>query len=395
MHPDAGMISPFPSEQARLRAVVRALAVAVLLCLACSWRLWLSTRPYPLVPAFGIVPRFPWPFDALALTLLVGLLAGLVVRPLSRPLAGVVVGLFVVLFAQDQSRLWPSFYEFFLLALMPLAHRPDRGEPEAARTLDGMRFVVAAAYFWGGIQKLTPHFFHEEFPWFIQPLTDRLPGPVPGLPLLGAAAAAFEALFGIGLLTRRFRGIALCDALVMHAVVLVCIGPLRGGWNDGAWMWSLTSATLAWLLFRSAPPFSARTMLSATPPHGLPQAAAAVLVGLMPLFNNVNRWDSALSFNVYTGNVSVAHVIMPAGSAARLPRAIAAHVVSADDREILDLDAWSMAEFNANTYPEARIFRALFAEICRRLPEATIRLVIVEKASWLAPKRARVIECGE
>ncbi|MFM7109454.1 MAG: hypothetical protein ACKOZU_12815 [Planctomycetaceae bacterium] len=388
------MSTAFASEQARLPAVARALALSALLCLACSWRLWLSTRLYPLVPALGIAPRFPWPLDALVLALLVGLLAGLLVRPLSRPLGAGVVVLFAILFAQDQSRLWPSFYEFFLLLLVLLAHRRDGGEPEATRTLDGMRFVVAAAYFWGGIQKLNPHFFHEEFPWFIQPLTDLLPGPVPGVPVLGAAAAVFEGLFGIGLLTRRFRRIALGEALAMHAVILVCIGPLRGNWNDAAWVWSLATAALVWLLFRAAPPFSFRTMLAASPPHGLPQAAAVVLVGIMPLFNAVNRWDSALSFNVYTGNATVAHLIMPAGSAARLPREIAAHVLAADDREILDLNAWSMAEFNAGVSPEERIFRALFAEVCRRLPEPSARLVIVDKAGWFFPKRARVLDCA-
>lgn len=390
--PDA-MIRAVLNEQARLPAVVRAVAVSLLLCLACSWRLWLSTRLYPLVPALGLVPRFPWPLDAIVLALLVGLLAGLVVRPLSKPLVAGGVVLLAILFAQDQSRLWPSFYEFFLLLLLLLAHRRDGGEPEAARTLDGMRFVLAAAYAWGGIQKLNSRFFHDEFPWFIQPLTDLVPGPVPGLPVLGAAAAVFEVLFGIGLLTRRFRRIALGEALAMHAVILVCIGPLRGNWNDAAWVWSLATAALAWLLFQAAPPFAFRTMLSAGPPRGLPQAAAVLLVGLMPLFNNFNRWDSALSFNVYTGNVTVAHVVMPAGSAARLPREIAAHALAAGDRELLDLNAWSRAEFNAGVYPEERIFRALFAEICRRLPEPSARLVIMKKAGWFFPERPRVLDC--
>jgi hypothetical protein len=387
------MTPAFTSEQERLPAVVRAVAVAVLFCIVCSWKLWLSTRLYPLVPALGIVPRFPWPLDALVLALLVGLLAGLVVRPLSRPLGFSIVVLLAILFAQDQGRLWPSFYEFFLLLLMVVAHRRGGGEVEAARTLDGMRFVVAAAYAWGGIQKLNPRFFHEEFPWFIAPLTDLLPGPVPGLPVLGAAAAVFETLFGIGLLTRRFRRIALGEALAMHAVILVCIGPLRGNWNDAAWAWSLATASLAWLLFRAAPPFSFRTMLAAGPPHGLPQAAAVLLVGLMPLFNNLNRWDSALSFNVYTGNVTVAHVVMPAGSGGRLPREIAAHVLAIDERELLDLNAWSRAEFNAGAYPEERIFRALFAEVCGRLPEPSARLVTVEKAGWFVPRQARVLDC--
>ena len=46
-------------EQGRLELVVRALAVSVLACLAFSWKLWLSSRLYPLTPAFGLVPPFP------------------------------------------------------------------------------------------------------------------------------------------------------------------------------------------------------------------------------------------------------------------------------------------------------------------------------------------------
>lgn len=387
-------MSPFADEQARLALVVRAIAVSMLACLAWAGTLWLSTRAYPLVPALGIVPPWPWPLDGLALALLAGLLAGLVVRPLCRPLAAAVVALLAVFFAQDQSRLWPSFYMFFLLLLLLAAHRAGGGEPEAARTLAGMRFVTAAVYFWGGVQKLTPHFFREEFPWFIRPLTDLLPGPVPGLPFLGMAAAVCEALLGIGLLTRRFRGLALGEALCMHAVILVCIGPLRGNWNDSAWIWSQATAVLVWLLFRGAAPFRWATMFAAPPKRCLAQVAVVLLAGVLPVLDNVNRWDSALSFNVYTGNVSVGHVLMPVGSAARLPREIAAHVVAAGDREVLDLGAWAMREFNAGTYPARRVFRALLTDVCRRLGAADVRLVVVEKASWLAPKTARVEGCG-
>jgi hypothetical protein len=320
---------------------------------------------------------------------------GLVARPLSWPLAAAVVGLFALLFAQDQSRLWPSFYQFFLLLLLLLAHRPGGGEPAAARTLHGMRFVLAAVYFWGGVQKLTPHFFREEFPWFVRPLTDLLPGPVPWLPVLGLAAAVGEALLGIGLLTRRFRRIALGEALLMHAVILVCIGPLRGDWNDSAWIWSLATAGLAWLLFRAAEPFRLATMFAASRAANVAPAVVVVLAGILPVLDNFNRWDSALSFNVYTGNTRVGHVVMPPGSAARLPREIAAHALSVGEMEVLDLNAWAMQEFNAGTYPADRVFRALLADICGRLGEPTVELVVVEKASWLAPKTPRRETCCE
>jgi len=385
----------FTSERRRLEAVARTVAVSLLLCLAFSWRLWLSTRLYPLVPALDLVPRFPWPLDAGVLALLVGLLAGLALRPLSRGLAATVVGLFVVLFAQDQSRLWPSFYLFVFLLLFLVGSRRDGDEAAAGRMLAGMRFAVAMASVWGGVLKLNHHFAHEEFPWFVKPLTDFLPGPVPGLPIVAVGAAAFETLFGLGLLTRRFRAIALGDALLMHAVVFVCIGPLRGDWNDGAWIWSQTMAVLLVLLFGAAPSFRFETMFAAAHAGGnLPAAAAVVFLGVLPVLNAVNRWDSAPSFNVYTGNVSRAHVILPADAAAALPAELAPHVAIHGEWAVFDPNAWSMRQFNAGVYPEERIFRAILAVICRQLPEPSARLVIEEKAGWFFPKTSRVLECG-
>lgn len=388
-------MSVFANEERRLSVVVRAVAVSLLLCLAFSWRLWLSTRLYPLVPAFGLVPRFPWPLDAAVLALLVALLVALAIRPLSRPLAGATVALFVVLFAQDQSRLWPSFYLFFFLLLVLLGHDREGGEAGAGRTLAGMRFAVAMAYFWGGVQKLNPHFFHEEFPWFIKPLTDHLRGPIPGLPVLGGFAAVCEVLFALGLLTTRFRGVALCEGLAMHALILVCIGPLRGDWNDGAWIWGQAMAVLLVLLFYAAPPFRLATMFAGKAVRNLPQALAVVFLGALPVLNNVNRWDSALSFNIYTGNVSRAHVIMHADAAAALPPELAAHVHVQGEWAVLDPNLWSMRQFNAGVYPEERIFRAILAVVCGRLPETSARLVVEEKATWFSPKATHLRGCGD
>lgn len=378
------------SEDERLTAMVRAVAVSAVLCIVCSWRLWLSNRLYPLVPMFGIVPPFPAVGDVLALAALLGSLGALVVWPRSKPLAAAVVGGFALFFTQDQCRLWPSFYEMFFCFLLLLGRRRCGGEQEASRTLMGMRFLVAAVYVWGGVQKLTPHFFREEFPWFIQPLTDLLPFPLPFPAAVGAAAAVFEILFGIGLLTRRFKTVALWEAIAMHAVILVCIGPLRGNWNDAAWIWSLTMAARAWLLFSTAPPFSLQTMFAAPGLRSLPQAVAVVCVGLLPLLNNLNRWDSALSFNVYTGNVGTATVLMDPAAVVRLPAEVARHVTLEGEWAVLDVNVWAMHEFNAGAYPETRVFRRLFAQVCAWIEDPSARLVVVEKATWFAPKSTRV-----
>jgi hypothetical protein len=383
------------SEQERLTLTVRTLAVSALACLAGSGKLWLSGRLYPLVPLLDVCPPFPGPGDVLVLAVLVGLLLGLVVSPLSKPLSAAVVIMFTALFVQDQSRLWPSFYEMFYSFLLLVAHRRAGGEEEASRTLMGMRFVMAAVYVWGGVQKLTVHFLQEEFPWFVSPLTDLVPFPVPFMSVIAVGAAVFEILLGVGLLTRRFRVIALWDAVLMHAVILVCIGPLRGHWNDSAWIWSLTMAARVWLLFHAAPPFRLTTMFAGPLRENVPQVLTVVLVGLMPVLNNLNRWDSAVSFNVYTGNVSAGVVLMDPAVVSRLPAEVGRHVTSQGEWAVLDLNVWAMQEFNAGAYPETRVFRRVFARVCDWIEDPSARLVIVEKATWFAPKSTRVYGRGD
>ena len=291
------------SEEKRLALFSTLLAVSVLLCIAFSWKLWTSSRLYPLVPLFESVPRFPYPFDYLFLALFCAALVGVAVRPCSRILSALVVAGFAVLFLQDQNRIWPSFYEFFFLFLLLAGRRPGAGAEEAQRVLMGARFVMAAVYFWSGVQKLNTYFYHDTFPWFLQPLTERLPFDVAFMPQLAVVGAVMEALFGIGLLTKRFRTLALYEAMLMHALIFVLSGPLRDGWNDSAWIWSNCTAVLVWVLFHKAPAFEARKMLNAPVLgaqrlYGLPQALAVVFIGVLPLLNNFNLWDSALSFNI-------------------------------------------------------------------------------------------------
>jgi hypothetical protein len=378
------------SPEQRLAAIVRVTAAGMVFCMACSGSLWMSTRLYPLTPALGIMPPFAWPLDMAVAAALVGLLCVVLIRPLGWPPVAAIIVVIALLFTQDQSRMWPSFYTFFLLFILALGHGRRGSQPAAARTLTGMQFAVAAIYFWGGVHKLTPHFFAEEFPWLIEPLTGLLPIPAAWLPAFGIAAAIFEMTFAIGLLTRRFRRFALWEALAMHALVFVCIGPIRGHWNDSAWAWSLAMAAVAWVLFHAAAPFDATLILSGPMKLLAPQGAVAVLVGIMPLLNGVNRWDSALSFNVYSGNQSSAVVVLRPEAVDRLPPPVAAHVTRGDASAVLDLNAWSMSEFNAGVYPERRVFRRLFAQICRWVGPDAAQLVIVEKATWFTPKATTI-----
>ncbi len=386
--------SIFKSEEKRLLLIARLLPVFVLLCLGFAWKLWISRPFYPFVPVFDFIPPFPSPFDFIFLGLFVGVLIANIVRPCSKKMIGGVLAFFIFFFLQDQSRIWPSFYMYTFLFLILFSYRRNASH-DAHRILTGLRFIVIGVYFWGGIQKLNTHFFNEEFPWFVQPITDFLPFDVPYLPAIGALAAIVEVLFGIGLLTKRFRKIALFDAMLMHALILVCIGPLRGNWNNSSWMWGLTMGIMAFVLFYKAPPFDFKKMFGAPGFNNLPQGLAVIFIGFMPLLNNVNRWDAALSFNVYTGNVNYAQIHIRPDVADQLPKALLPFVSEHPERAVLNLNAWTLQEFNANPYPEKRIFKAVQAGICSLMPEGTVYLYFQEKSSWFSSKKTQRFGCGE
>lgn len=377
----------FVDEQQRLIAFTRLLAVSTLCCLVFSWRLWVSRAHYPLVPLFGFVPALPYPCDFAVFGVLVGSLLGVVVWPRSRALIVLVLSLFGLLFLQDQNRLWPSFYQFCFLFLLLAARRRGGGGEEAGRVLAGARFVVAMLYFWGGVQKLNPYFFAEEFPWFVEPLTQFLPVDASWLPRIAVLAAALEIGIGIGLLTRRLCRVALVGAVLMHLLIALCIGPLRDHWNNSSWVWGMTVAAQTWALFYRAPAFRFATMFAAPRPHNAPPWLAVLLIGIMPVLNNVNRWDSALSFNVYSGNVDYGEVHLRVGVVHLLPDEIAPLVDVRFGRAVLVLNRWSLHEFNANTYPETRVFKAVFRGLGALLPDGSAVLYVEEKAGWRFPKR--------
>jgi hypothetical protein len=383
------------SAEKRLILFTRLLAVFVLLCLALSWKLWLSSRLYPLVPVLGLIPAFPYPFDYVVLGSFCAALVALVVRPRSKILNGGILAAFTLLFLQDQSRVWPSFYQFFFVFLIVFTYRRENSEADAERILAGIRFILAAVYFWGGVQKLTPQFFYSEFPWFLRPLTGVLPVDIPYLPAIGVFAAVFETLFGIGLLTKRFRTIALYEAMLMHALIFFLIGPIRHDWNNSSWMWSVAMAVQAWVAFYKAPAFEFRTMFGAGLRSSVPQGLAIIFIGILPVLNNVNRWDSALSFNVYTGNVAYAQLRLSPQGARHLPPELSAYVTERDGWAMLDITAWTEQEFNANPYPEERIFKAVLGRICSHVPDKSVELLVHRKSGWFIPAATHRYGCGE
>ncbi len=328
-----------------------ALAAGLVAGLLLSPNLWISTRSYPLTPLWDAVPPLPYPADHALFGLLMVLVTGVgVARGRAIGWLGisalVIAAFFVV---QDESRLQPWFYQYsFMLAAFCLF---GLGRVGASDALNACRLIVVATYFWSGLQKANASFIQSTHPWLVEPLTTRLPDWAGSALLAGGyAVPVVEAVIGIGLLTRRFRKLAVMGALLMHAFVMLCIGPLGHDHNTVVWPWNFAMVAFVLILFWRAPDDTIPSTIL-DPGRNFSagfafRAAVLVLFAFMPLFNFFGLWASYLSSGLYTGTSKQGYIL----------------VWDSANWQSTRIGGVSERELNTPAYPEESIFENVFAE---------------------------------
>ncbi|HEY6751947.1 MAG TPA: hypothetical protein VI027_11565 [Rubrobacteraceae bacterium] len=331
-----------------LRIAVAAGLVAGLLL---SPNLWISTRSYPLTPLWDAVPPLPYPADYALFGLLVVLVTGVGIAR-GRAIGWLGIGALVMaafFVVQDESRLQPWFYQYcFMLAAFCLFGLSRVGALDA---LNACRLIVVATYFWSGLQKANASFIQTTHPWLVEPLTTRLPDWAGSALLAGGyAVPVVEAVIGIGLLTRRFRRLAVMGALLMHAFIMLCIGPLGHDHNTVVWPWNFAMVAFVLILFWRAPDDTTPSTIL-DPGRNFStgfafRAAVLVLFAFMPLFNFFGLWASYLSSGLYSGTSKQGYVL----------------VWDSANWQSTRIGGVSERELNTPAYPEESIFENVFAE---------------------------------
>ena len=337
--------------ESRLAWLRIALAAGLVAGLLLSPNLWISTRSYPLTPLWDAVPPLPYPADHALFGLLMVLVTGVgVARGRAIGWLGisalVIAAFFVV---QDESRLQPWFYQYsFMLAAFCLFGLDRVGASDA---LNACRLIVVATYFWSGLQKANASFIQSTHPWLVEPLTARLPDWAGSALLAGGyAVPVVEAVIGIGLLTRRFRSLAVIGALLMHAFVMLCIGPLGHDHNTVVWPWNFAMVAFVLILFWRAPDDTTPSTIL-DPGRNFStgfafRAAVLILFAFMPLFNFFGLWASYLSSGLYTGTSKQGYIL----------------VWDSANWQSTRIGGVSERELNTPAYPEESIFENVFAE---------------------------------
>ena len=337
--------------------IVRLISLVLLAHIFLSWRLWAAgpARTFPLVPLWGMPFQLPDVWAAWQAWFLVLLAALTVLFPANKGLLAILVGWVLCLVAQDLNRLQPWLY-FYTLCWGILLSGTARSK---ASTLAALRLTVAAVYVWGGLNKLTPYFAVDNFPWFCEAFTWTK--PLGAFPVAGYAVAVAEFLFGVGLLWRQSRRLFRWLVVAFHLFILAALSPLGLHWNTIVIPWNLAMAAMVWLLFEAREMSAVWLMGKKTGKNRLVFGTILALAWCMPALNILHCWDEPLSWKMYSNTQTEASFQgVPCPGATAIWQRYAF-----DDGRKLLLDDWSMEELHVPVYNDRGVFRRIAHYLCQ------------------------------
>ena len=317
------------------------LALALGAGMVLSWRLWISSRQFPLAPIIPRMPAVPFPFDYIWFGLVLGLLLAICIRAQPRKLVIAFVVLAGLLCLLDQMRWQPWFYQyFFMLAALGFYAWKARRPKNNRTALDCCALIVVCIYFWSGIQKLNASFINEVWPGMSAPLLRFLPG-LQSLPRFTALIIPLlEICIAVGLLTRKFRNASVILAIATHAAILALLIPT--GENTVVWPWNIAMGFMVLILFWQNKESTAGQILI---PKRAFHVVVLILFGILPALSLIGLWDSYLSSALYSGNNYRGVIYINRPVMDRLPVALHQYVWTNTEPMFLDTTLWSKKYF--------------------------------------------------
>ncbi|MCW3082907.1 MAG: hypothetical protein JWP12_273 [Bacteroidetes bacterium] len=343
----------------QIRIITRITAIACLISMLLCYKLWLNDRTFPVVPLLHFLPALHHPFDYILPGIAAVLL--LCIAIVRNPQRFIILFLVsaVLLMLLDQNRWQPWFYQyvlmFFIMAFFN--YRCDDTKQQAAIVFT-FKLMIAAIYFWSGLQKLNPNFLSDTFPWLMQPITDHLgPNSILHFRFLGYSFPLIETATGICLLIPALQKQAVIAAILMHVFVLVILSPLGHNYNPVVWPWNVAMILFVLLLFYNDSTYTFADIRSTL--HYNSSKFVLVLFLCMPLFNFFNAWDSYLSHNLYSGNTSGGVIFITDVVKEKLPAYIKTYAIPEEGQSEINIKYWCMKELGVPAYPEKRNFEAV------------------------------------
>lgn len=356
-------MSTTPSAEQSAVRLQRALAIATLALVGSTWRLWTPGTQFPEIPWFAWACGIPPLVDRAALTGLGGsCLLLLLTGPQSRwrtAAAWLFAGSLIVLVLPSQQRLQPWAYEFLLIAV-------TFGLAPLARALRLLRWLIASIYIFSALSKVDVAFFDAQGEMLLDGLlgaihlSDEFWSEGTRQFVIGLFPAG-ELVVGVGLLIPAVRRWALIGSYVMHALLLLTLGPWGLDHRHGVLIWNLYFIGQNWLLFRPIRPLDAAGADNAVATNsrlqsGLATGVVAAAIGC-PILQSWGWYDVWPSWAVYSSRPSQVNFTVAANRVGELPPGLQKFAGPAEpltEWRPVNLDAWSFAALNCPVYPEER-----------------------------------------
>lgn len=343
----------------QIKNITRIIASACLLSMLLSYRLWLGERPFPSTPVFQFLPIFHHPTDWILLSACFLLLLGIIIfrNPQKLIISFIVIAIFISM--QDQNRWQPWFYQyltmFFMLAFFN--YRCDDIKKQKS-IITTFQLMMAAIYFWSGIQKLNPNFLTDTFPWLMEPITNHLgKESLSYFDFLGRSFPLIETATGLMLLVPFLQKFGLIMSIMMHTFILFVLSPLGHNYNPVVWPWNIAMILFNIILFNKNSSFSLFNFRSGFKYYS--SKFVIIFFVFFPLFNFFNYWDSYLSHNLYTGNTSNGVIYISDKIKNKLPIEIQKYAIGEMNQNRINIKYWCMMELGVPAYPEKRNFEAV------------------------------------
>jgi uncharacterized membrane protein YphA (DoxX/SURF4 family) len=342
----------------QIRILTRILAFACIASILLSYKLWLTDRNFPVVPIVRFFAfHHPYDFILPSIAVILLLLSGIIRDPQKFIIA--FTGVAILLALGDMNRWQPWFYQYLLMffVLCFFNYRCDDSRQQQA-IITTFKIMIAAIYFWSGLQKLNPHFLADTFPWLMDPITRHMPvHSIQKFIFFGYAFPLLETGTGICLMIPALRRPAVIACTVMHLFILFVLSPLGHNYNPVVWPWNIAMILFSFVLFFNDEPAISSPVRNAFSYHSL--KIPILLFVMMPLFNFFNSWDSYLSHNLYSGNTSNGVINISENVKRKLPSYIQQYAFGDEHESQINIKYWCMKELGVPAYPEKRNFSAV------------------------------------
>ena len=367
------------------QSIQRIVASAFFVGLVCSFRLWTTTREYPVVPLFSDF-QLPQILSIIVVISTLIFLIGIIIRPDCKIFSLVVLILVSVMIIFDVTRIQPWVIMYLLLFIIALVYDRESTYKQAPWLFTA---AIASIYFFSGLQKINHYFFKSTIPWVFHITAN--PSNHLIILLLGISVIALELLLSILLFLpqQRRKAFWLSVIIATGAVVIVCFS--HNFFNPIIIPWNFALVAIVETLTRNELP---RLTVSEITKNKF-STFFFIIVFLLPFLSFANLYPAYLSQAVYSGNNTYTGLMFSEKVATRLPLSLQETLVFDGKFYSTTLTKWALEDINVPAYPELRSSKIIFKNLCSysRGEEGDVVALIAPRRTWLHNKNLLTLTC--